>query len=282
MSGEETIFGLHAVAAALKREPDNLRGIWIERRRRDLRVRTLLEEAKRRSVAVYPVDRAELEADPVGPNSLLGTYTNFMNLLDLCAVATPAGETVSGLPFGITWISPRDTDQGLLELAMNGPKLGSGRVQLRLDQDVASDSDCPSAARTEPGPPDSDISLLLFGAHMRDLPLNPQVLGLGAAFVSEVQTAPLYKMVYLPEPAPHRPGIVRVDKGGVSIAAEEWSFPKVALGELLATIRQPLGLGEIELSDGRKVHGFLCEAAAAEVAKDISASGGWRSYLATR
>jgi allophanate hydrolase len=195
---------------------------------------------------------ADMEADPIGPNSKLGYYTNFMNLLDLCALAVPAGESVSGLPFGITWIAPRDTDKALIEVASKGP----------------------SALR-----PDATLSILLFGAHMHGLPLNSQVLGLGGTFVGNVQTAPLYKMVYLPEPAPHRPGIVRVSEGGVSIVAEEWSFPKAALGEFLSTIQQPLGLGQLELNDGRKVHGFLCETAAAETAKDISETGGWRLFL---
>jgi allophanate hydrolase len=195
---------------------------------------------------------AEMEADPIGPNSKLGYYTNFMNLLDLCAVAVPAGETESGLPFGITWIAPRDTDKALIEIADKGPAALDGADHL---------------------------SVLLFGAHMRGLPLNGQVQGLRAKFVSEVQTAANYKMVYLPEPAPHRPGIVRVAVGGVSIAAEEWSFPKSSLGELLSTIQQPLGLGQVELSDGRKVHGFLCEAAVAADTKDISSAGSWRGFL---
>lgn len=196
---------------------------------------------------------AEMEADPIGPNSQLGYYTNFMNLLDLCALATPAGETESGLPFGITWIAPRDTDKALIEIADKGPAALDGADHL---------------------------SVLLFGAHMSDLPLNGQVQGLGATFVGGVQTASKYKMVYLPEPAPHRPGIIRVAKAGVSIAAEEWSFPKASLGAFLSTIQQPLGLGQVELDDGRKVHGFLCEAAAAEVAEDISSAGSWRGYLA--
>jgi allophanate hydrolase len=196
---------------------------------------------------------AELEADPIGPNSKLGYYTNFMNLLDLCAVATPAGETESGLPFGITWIAGRDTDRALIQIAAEGP----------------------SALKDE-----ESLSVLLFGAHMKGLPLNTQVQDLGGEFIGEVQTAPLYKMIYLPEPAPHRPGIIRVGEGGVSIAAEEWTFPKASLGELLSTIQQPLGLGQLELTDGRKVHGFLCEAAAAGAgAKDISATGGWRQFL---
>lgn len=203
---------------------------------------------------------AEMAADPIGPNSQLGYYTNFMNLLDLCAVATPAADAATGLPFGITWIAPRDTDRALLGLAA---------FFMGESSAVTGVSDDPNR-----------LSLLLFGAHMRGLPLNPQVLVLGATFLGEVQTTPAYKMVYLPEPAPHRPGILRVDTGGSSIIAEEWSFPRAALGDFLATIQQPLGLGQIELADGRKVHGFLCEAVAAGAAADISRSGGWRAYLA--
>jgi allophanate hydrolase len=196
---------------------------------------------------------AEMEADPIGPNSKLGYYTNFMNLLDLCALATPAGETESGLPFGITWIAPRDSDKALIEIADKGPSV------LHEEED--------------------SLSILLFGAHMKGLPLNKQVVNLGGEFVRTVQTAALYKMIYLPEPAPHRPGIIRVGEDGSSIAAEEWRLPQVSLGAFLATIQQPLGLGRIELMDGRKVHGFLCEAAAAEGAEDISITGGWRGYL---
>ncbi len=197
---------------------------------------------------------AELEADPIGPNSQLGYYTNFMNLLDLCAVATPAGETESGLPFGITWIAPRDSDKALIEIADKGPTV--------LTEE------------------DETLSILLFGAHMKGLPLNKQVVNLGGEFVATVQTAAQYKMIYLPNPAPHRPGIIRVSEGGFSIAAEEWRLPKASLGTLLESIQQPLGLGQIELLDGLKVHGFLCEAAAAVNAEDISATGGWRGFLA--
>lgn len=206
---------------------------------------------------------ADLEADPIGPNSRLGYYTNFMNLLDLCAVANPAADGAAGLPFGITWIGPRDTDRALIDLTAA----------------FASRGDKFNPPPVSSGAPPDRLSLLLFGAHMRGLPLNAQVLGLGAKFIGEVQTAPAYKMVYLPEPAPHRPGVLRVAEGGRSITAEEWSFPKSALGEFLDGIRQPLGLGEIELADGRYVHGFLCEFATADTAEDISHFGGWREFL---
>lgn len=213
---------------------------------------------------------AELEADPIGQNSQLGYYTNFMNLLDLCAVATPAGETGDGLPFGLTWIAPRDTDRALMDVACSHNALGvleSAQPERISTGALASEH---ATAR---------LPILLFGAHMRGLPLNAQVLELGGEFIAEVRTAPKYKMVYLPEPAPHRPGIIRIGQGGVSLAAEVWSFPKSVVGEFLSSLRQPLGLGQIELEDGRKVHGFLCEAVAAEVARDISASGGWRPFL---
>lgn len=64
---------------------------------------------------IYTV--AEVEADPVQTNSNLGYYTNFMNLLDLCAVAVPAGFQQNGLPFGVTLAAPAFGDARLLSLA---------------------------------------------------------------------------------------------------------------------------------------------------------------------
>ena len=64
---------------------------------------------------IYTLD--EVEADPIGTNARLGTFTNFVNLLDLCAVAIPAGRTTAGLPFGITLASPAGSDFALLNAA---------------------------------------------------------------------------------------------------------------------------------------------------------------------
>ncbi|MEM0967143.1 MAG: allophanate hydrolase [Verrucomicrobiota bacterium] len=194
----------------------------------------------------------DLKIEPIGPNSKLGYYTNFMNLLDLCAVAVPSSDSPVGLPFGVTWMAPRDTDKVLIDLATNGPQESEARER---------------------------ISILLFGAHMSGLPFNTHVQQLGAAYVGKIHTAEKYRMSYLPKPEPHRPGIFRVDDGGVSITGEEWSFPFESLGKFLATIHQPLGLGEIELKDGRKVHGFLCEASIASSERDISEFGGWREFI---
>lgn len=228
-----------------------------------------LQELKRLSESVWPgIDAIvtptaggfptleDLENDPIGPNSQLGYYTNFMNLLDLCAVATPAGTTESDLPFGITWIAPRDQDQSLIEMAKQGPQ--------------------------KPSESKDTLSIILFGAHMEGLTLNEQVTELGAQKVGTVQTAPKYHMFHLAEPAPERPGLIRVEKGGFAIEGEEWSFPSSAIGAFLSKIKKPLGLGEVELSGGRRCYGFLCETVATREATDISATGGWRNFLAEK
>src|SRR6516162_7886580 len=60
---------------------------------------------------VYTVE--QVLADPIGLNSRLGTYTNFVNLLDLCALAVPAAMRADGTPFGITLIAPAGADAAL-------------------------------------------------------------------------------------------------------------------------------------------------------------------------
>ena len=47
---------------------------------------------------------ADVERDPIALNGNLGTYTNFVNLMDLAAIAVPAGFTSEGLPFGVTLV----------------------------------------------------------------------------------------------------------------------------------------------------------------------------------
>lgn len=58
---EELIYGVHAVAAALKYEPEQVRGLWVERQRRDARIQALLDEAAQHGVPVQQADRAELD-----------------------------------------------------------------------------------------------------------------------------------------------------------------------------------------------------------------------------
>src|SRR6202040_1563936 len=60
---------------------------------------------------IYTIE--QVLADPIGLNSRLGTYTNFVNLLDLCGLAVPAALHDDRRPFGITLLAPAGQD-GLL------------------------------------------------------------------------------------------------------------------------------------------------------------------------
>ena len=113
---------------------------------------------------------------------------------------------------------------------------------------------------------------------MSGLPLNPQMLRHGGRFVAEASTAPLYRLHDLDG----RPGLVRTGPGGAAVAGELWAFPAAAIGPFLAEIPPPLGFGRVQLADGTSPLGFVCEAAGAEGTPDISATGGWRAYLATK
>ena len=63
---------------------------------------------------VYTVE--QVNANPVELNSRLGTYTNFVNLLDLCGLAVPASMRADGTPFGITLIAPAGADAALASI----------------------------------------------------------------------------------------------------------------------------------------------------------------------
>jgi allophanate hydrolase len=199
---------------------------------------------------------AEVEADPIQLNSNLGYYTNFVNLLDLAAVAAPAGFRKDGLPFGITLIAPSGSDEALLRLA--------ARIQNReITPDIA------------PG----FMAIAVCGAHMQGLPLNHQLTSRRGYFVRATSSAPNYKLYALPGGPPARPGMVKVNDGGGAIELEVWALPIEQVGSFLAGIPSPLGLGKVELADGTLVTGFVCEANAVSDAKDITPLGGWRRFL---
>lgn len=220
---------------------------------------------------IYRVD--EIEADPIALNSKLGTYTNFMNLLDLCGIAIPAGFLPSGLPFGVTVVGQAFTERSLcatgslLHAAMLTPLGATGHVY--PTDEGASDLEPRSAY----------MQIAVCGAHMEGLPLNGQLTELGARFRERTHTAAHYRMVALLDPPPIRPGLVRTRSGGASFEVEIWDLPKSKVGEFLENISQPLAIGSVSLEDGRIVKGFLCEAHAADAAQDISRFGGWRAFL---
>ena len=223
------------------------------------------------SGTIYRV--SEVLADPVRLNSNLGHYTNFVNQLDLSALAVPAGFRADGLPAGITLIAPAFREGRLAAIGEAfhrdvGATMGATGIALPP----------PRPAAAVPSYP--DMPIVVLGAHMSDLPLNRELQALGARFESACTTEPVYRFYRLPGAGVARPGLVRVAKAGVAIEGEIWRVPLDAVGALLARIPSPLGLGDIALADGRKVKGFLCEAAAVEGAEDISACGGWRGYLA--
>jgi allophanate hydrolase len=205
----------------------------------------------------------ELDADPLGVNARLGTYTNFVNLLGWCALALPAGTTASQLPFGVTFIAAAAHDTALVAF---------GRRWMA------------TAAATLPqaGPATQPtLPLAVVGAHLSGLPLNAQLLERGATLRESTCTAPKYRLYALPDTRPPKPGLQRCTDGGTAIEVEVWDMPLAQVGSFLALIPAPLGLGSLELADGRFVHGFLCEAHALSAAKDISHFGGWRAYLAS-
>jgi allophanate hydrolase len=203
----------------------------------------------------------EVEADPVQLNSNLGYYTNYLNLLDLCAVAIPAGFLPRGLPWGVTLVAPAHCDDRVL----------------RAGARFLGEPD-PVRALVSPG---SVAKVAVCGAHLSGLPLNHQLVERGARLVKATRTAPHYRLFALPGTTPPKPGLVRVSAEGAAIAVEVWELPAAAYGDFVSFIPAPLGIGTLTLEDGESVQGFLCEVAATQGARDITALGGWRAFLAS-
>ena len=220
---------------------------------------------------------AEVEADPIRLNSNLGYYTNFLNLLDLCAIAVPAGFQRDGLPFGVTLVAPPFRDGALCvlgDIAHRGAvtTMGATRRALPAPRPVRSivTDDAERAIR-----------VAVCGAHMAGLPLNHQLTERGARLLRVCRTAPHYRLYALTDFAPPRPGMVRSDRGA-AIAVEVWELPAERFGSFVDGIPAPLGIGTITLEDGREVRGFLCESYATQGARDITALGGWRAFVESK
>jgi allophanate hydrolase len=208
---------------------------------------------------VYTV--AEVQADPVRLNSNLGRYTNFMNLLDLCGLAVPAGRYSTGPGFGITLIAPAWHDEALLTL-------GARYLE-----------EPPPAV-----PAIEEVTLAVCGAHLRGQPLHGQLTALGARFVDATTTSPDYRLYALANTTPAKPGLVRCsenDNGG-PIAVEIYALSPDAFGRFVDGIPEPLVIGTATLADGTRVKSFLCEPRALIGAVEITAYGGWAAYLEAR
>lgn len=205
--------------------------------------------------SIYKIEDVKQHA--VVLNSRLGTYTNFVNLLDLCGVALPAGMRPDGLPFGITLLAPAYHDDLALTLAHHWERTPATTY-------------LPAAGTTV---------LAVAGAHLSGEPLNWQLTSRGARFIRTARTEPVYRMFAL-QSSPPKPGLVRVaERQPRGIEVELWELTDQAFGSFVAEIPGPLGIGTLAMEDGSKVKGFLCEGFAAETAPDITSFGSWRNFL---
>jgi allophanate hydrolase len=197
-----------------------------------------------------------VQTDPVRLNSNLGFYTNFVNLMDLAAIAVPAGFRADGLPLGVSLIGRAFSDAALLELA--------GRYLGEPSPVAQSASGC--------------VMVGVAGAHLSGQPLNHELTSRNARLVKTCRTAANYRLHAL-RTTPPKPGLVR-DSGftGDGIEVEVWAIPENAFGSFVAGIPAPLGIGTIALEDGSSVKGFICEPTGLEGAEEITHLGGWRKY----
>jgi allophanate hydrolase len=220
---------------------------------------------------------AQVLANPIELNSRLGTYTNFVNLLDLCGLALPAAMRPDGIPFGITLLAPAGKDALLASI---------GRV---FHADTALPVGAKNLARNLAPPPlaplpatagADDIAIAVVGAHLSGMALNGELMELGGQLLETAVTAPDYKL-YALDTTPPKPGMLRVEPGkGSAIELEIWTLTASAFGRFVAAVPTPLSIGTIRLADGGSVKGFIVEAAALGGARDISSFGGWRAYMA--
>jgi allophanate hydrolase len=218
---------------------------------------------------------AQVLANPIELNSRLGTYTNFVNLLDLCGLAVPASMRPDGIPFGITLLAPAGKDALLASLGRvfhADTKLTVGAKGLAQ----------PPLAPLHQGASSEELPIAVVGAHLSGMALNGELKDLGARLLEAATTAPDYKL-YALDTTPAKPGMLRVAAGtGSSIALEIWALPAAAFGRFIAAIPPPLSIGSIRLADGRSVKGFIVEPVDIEGARDISSFGGWRAYMAQK
>ncbi len=218
--------------------------------------------------------RADLEAEPIRENSRLGTYTNFVNLLDLCGIAVPAGIRGDGRPASVTLLAPsgRDCLTALLARdihASSGLTLGATGWPQPVPRNTRSVDEA------------GLIDIAVVGAHLSGMPLNPQLLALDGRFLRKARTSDCYRLYALSGQMPAKPGLLRVEQAtGGQIDVEIWQMMPAAFGQFVAAIPSPLSIGTLFLADGTSTKGFLVEATAIADATEITHYGGWRNYAA--
>jgi allophanate hydrolase len=219
---------------------------------------------------------AEVGADPVGVNSRLGTYTNFCNLMDMCAVAVPSG-TAGDDQFGVSVIARSGADAVALDVA---------RLVVSPTPSVALPGATSTAGtsihRPWPTLAGADATtLMVVGAHLRGQPLAFQLEDRGARWLGPALTASVYRLARL-DTTPPKPGLVRVGADeGASIGGELWLVGTAMLGDFLAALPAPMSLGRVTLADGTEVVGFGCALEAWRDGEDITHHGDWPTYLSS-
>jgi allophanate hydrolase len=208
---------------------------------------------------------AELLEAPVALNSNLGRYTNFVNLLDMAAIAVPAGARANRTGFGITLIGPAHSDRALAALAA----------------EYLAAADLPPPPPLDLGDRMDTVKLAVVGAHLKDMPLHWQLTSRNATFVGAFTTAPNYRLYAMAESVPPKPALVHSEEGG-AIALEVYELDLASFGSFVAEVPPPLAIGTVTLADGSSVKGFVAEPRALTGAEDITHLGGWRAYIAGR
>jgi allophanate hydrolase len=242
------------------------------RRMRDSTFRAIDALVVPTAPTIYTIE--QVLADPIGLNSRLGTYTNFVNLLDMCGLAVPASIRSDGAPFGVTLLAPAGDDMALAAIgrefhAATGLTLGA----LGYKQ--------PPLAQRPVKPAEGEVRLAVVGAHLSGMPLNGELRSAGARLIERTATAPHYRLYALAGTRPPKPGLLRVKNGaGAAIEIEVWAMSESAFGRFVAVVPPPLSIGTLDIGDGRAVKGFLVEAEAVAGARDISSFGGWRAFMA--
>ncbi len=217
---------------------------------------------------------SDLQADPVGPNSRFGTYTNFVNLLDLCGIAVPVNKRSDGRPGSVTLLAPAGKDAVVAALA--------SQLQRACNASIgATDWALPARSDASPTVNEGEMILAAVGAHMSGLPLNWQLTERGARLLRADKTADNYRLYSLPGGPPFRPGLIE-DTSGASIDLELWILPESQFGSFIQGVPKPLVIGTITLSNGEQVKSFLCESTGLQGAQEITHFGGWRAFVESK
>lgn len=206
----------------------------------------------------------EVLAEPLALNANLGRYTNFANLLDMSAIALPAGFRDNATGFGVTLIGPAWADRRLLDLARRYEEIAPMPKTPPLD-----------VAGVKTG-----VKLAVVGAHLAAMPLHWQLTSRDARLARRCKTAPVYRLYAMAGTVPPKPALVHVGEGGAAIEVEVYELDVEAFGSFVAEVPAPLAIGTVSLDDGTEVKGFVAEPRALNGAEDITALGGWRAYIA--